>query len=85
MLRRDAANERLQEINPAALRDEASEMGCRLLAQMRSADRLRKRLLIGVDRKRVAHSQNGAIDTSRTSEANQFRDQFAPIAVRSTV
>jgi hypothetical protein len=33
MLRRDAANERLQEINPAALWDEASEMGCRLLAQ----------------------------------------------------
>jgi hypothetical protein len=33
MLRRDAANERLQKINPAALWGEASEMGCRLLAQ----------------------------------------------------
>jgi hypothetical protein len=40
MLRRDAANERLQKINPAALWGEASEMECCLLAQMRSADRL---------------------------------------------
>ena len=32
MLRRDAANERLQEINPAALWGEASEMELRLLA-----------------------------------------------------
>ena len=30
-MRRDAANERLQKINPAALWGEASEMGCRLL------------------------------------------------------
>jgi len=33
MLRRNAANERLQKINPAALWSEASEMECRLLAQ----------------------------------------------------
>jgi hypothetical protein len=39
MLRRDAANERLQKINPAALCGEAAKMECRLL-QMRSADRL---------------------------------------------
>jgi hypothetical protein len=32
MLRRDAANDRLQKINPAALWGDASEMGCRLLA-----------------------------------------------------
>ena len=32
MLRRDAANERLQEIDPAALWGEASEMERRLLA-----------------------------------------------------
>jgi hypothetical protein len=32
MLRRDAANERLQKINPAALWGEASEMECRLRA-----------------------------------------------------
>jgi hypothetical protein len=35
MLRRDAANERLQKINPAALWGEASEMECRLLALSR--------------------------------------------------
>jgi hypothetical protein len=40
MLRRDAANERLQKINPAALWGEASKMEWRLLAQMRSADGL---------------------------------------------
>src|SRR5260370_17923962 len=33
MLRRAAANERLQKINPAALWGEATEMECRLLAQ----------------------------------------------------
>jgi len=37
MLRRDAANERLQKINPAALLGEASEMECRLLALFESA------------------------------------------------
>jgi hypothetical protein len=33
MLRRDAANERLQKISPAARLGEASEMECRLLIQ----------------------------------------------------
>ena len=37
MLRRDAANERLQKINAAARLSEASEMECHLLAQTRSA------------------------------------------------
>jgi hypothetical protein len=47
MLRRDAANERLQEINPAALWDEASEMGCRLLAQIMLPNNLPGCLLSG--------------------------------------
>jgi hypothetical protein len=48
MLRRDAANERLQEINPAALWDEASEMGCRLLEQSMPSNNVPGCLLSGV-------------------------------------
>jgi hypothetical protein len=51
MLRRDASNERLQKINPAALWGEAPEMECLLLAPLRHAEGHRERLLIGIDRK----------------------------------
>jgi hypothetical protein len=51
MLRRDAANERLQKIKPAALWGEASEMECRLLEQMRSADCIVQGPLTGATRK----------------------------------
>jgi hypothetical protein len=51
MLRRGAANERLQKIKPAALWGEASEMECRLLAQMRSADCIVQGPLTGATRK----------------------------------
>jgi hypothetical protein len=51
MLRRDAVNERLQKINAAARLSEASEMECRLLAQMRSAAMSAMPPLLGEKRK----------------------------------
>jgi hypothetical protein len=65
MLRRDAANERLQKINPAALWGEASEMECRLLAPLRHADGPLKGLLMGEDRKWPAPGQSDANDPFR--------------------
>ena len=54
MLRRDAANERLQKINAAARLSEASEMECHLLAQTRSAA-MSAILPLSEDKQRRAH------------------------------
>ena len=56
-----------------------------LLALLRSADGLRDCLLIGVDRKSSARSQNDAVDPTETWAAPDFRRAKALFALRQSL